>query len=117
MHGYIYAHVVDNNGLATIKGRYRVATSLWIVPSIFAVYGLYLYVGSVLGYQVLSIIRGDQGWRTMSPTQALVPGLGVPAFLFLLYFLIGYSLRRKHAQQEQEIVDALQRCVADNVQS
>ena len=75
-------------------------------------------MGSLLGYEVFLLGRRNAGWRTMSPTRALVPGFGVPAFVFLVVCLLpGYFLRRKHAQEEQEIVDALQRVVMDDVQS
>lgn len=107
-----YAHVEECEGLATIKGRYRMATFLWVLFGIFALYATYTYVGSLLGYQVVSIARGNQGWRTMTPMEALIPGLITLGFLFLLYLSIGYFLRRKHAEQEQEIVDALQHVVA-----
>ncbi len=82
---------------------------------VFALYAAYLYLGSLLGYDVFFIARRDIGWQTMSPTLAFSLGFGVLAFVFLVLCLVpNFLLRRRHAQKEQHIVDALQHVVTED---
>ncbi len=106
-HTWIFYSKITTHAASThITGQYRVARALWAILALLVLYGVYLALGSLLEVPVLIIARRG-GWKVISPALAAWLAIFPPLVLLTIAAGQGRFRRKKHAQEEQEILMAV----------